>query len=418
MKTAGQGRAVNGNRAKPSQILFLADDCPYPPTSGARLRTFNILRELARTSELHALFLGDETPDQIRAVGRFCGGAVQVRRKSWERLNFLDKLIYNLAALVRRTSPDVERSRSRRMTRHIERHLAGGRIDTVWIEMIYLAHYARHIRRRFPNVRIVLDTHNLESALHRRLAKAATNPLFKVRNLIFSRNLRRLESQVHTFADVVTAVSLSEQRALHEMNLGMVAVEAVPNGVDTAYYAPLPQPTSPVALIFCGLMSYGPNVAGVSWFANEVLPLIGNRLPGVRLMIVGKNPTIEVRRLSADPRISVVGEVLDVRPYYQDSTVAIVPLFSGGGTRLKVLEAMALGRVVVSTSIGAEGIDASPGLRIADTSETFAETVVDLLGRSDLTALSAANVELAQSNYSWEIIGVKLRQLAKTPVSA
>jgi glycosyltransferase involved in cell wall biosynthesis len=183
-------------------------------------------------------------------------------------------------------------------------------------------------------------------------------------------------------------------------------VEVAPNGVDTHAFRPLPAPEGPPALVFVGNMSYPPCVDAMVWFCSEILPLIRAQRPGVEMWIVGINPAPEVRRLEGDG-VHVTGRVPDVTPYYERSGVSVVPIRAGGGTRLKILEAMALGRPVVSTTIGAEGLDIMDGnhVLLADDPRQFAEKTLQLLSDAELyRRLAADGRALAVNRYDWDVI--------------
>ncbi len=189
-------------------------------------------------------------------------------------------------------------------------------------------------------------------------------------------------------------------------------VDVIPNGVDTEKYQPLPLPpeNAPPSLMFIGSMEYPPCVDAVLYFCSEILPLIRHAINAMELWIVGGEPRPEVLKLDGSA-VHVTGRVEDVVPYYQQSTVCVVPLRAGGGTRLKILEAMALGRPVVSTTIGCEGLDVVDGehLLIADTPEQFAEKTLRLLRDRQLYQHIAANGRrLVESRYGWDKIAERL----------
>jgi glycosyltransferase involved in cell wall biosynthesis len=188
-----------------------------------------------------------------------------------------------------------------------------------------------------------------------------------------------------------------------------------PNGFDTQSYQPLPLPpeTTRPALLFVGSMSYEACVDAMVYFCQEILPRIRSQFGDVDLWIVGRDPSQQVRQLDGNG-VHVTGRVADVRPYYQRSMVCVVPLRAGGGTRLKILEAMALGRPVVATSIGCEGLDVidEEHLMIADSPEQFAEKTVRLLADATLRQRIGANARrLVVSRYDWDVIVKRLMQI-------
>jgi glycosyltransferase involved in cell wall biosynthesis len=187
-------------------------------------------------------------------------------------------------------------------------------------------------------------------------------------------------------------------------------VEVIPNGVDTQRYQPLPEANTPPHLLFIGNMGYAPCIDAVSFFCLEILPLIQRAIRSVELWIVGRDPQPEVTHLDGQG-VHVTGRVEDIIPYYRQTKVSVVPLRAGGGTRLKILEAMALGRPVVSTTIGSEGLDAINGehLLIADQPEQFAEQTVRLLTDRHLYQhIASRGRQLVESRYDWDQIAGRL----------
>jgi glycosyltransferase involved in cell wall biosynthesis len=188
-----------------------------------------------------------------------------------------------------------------------------------------------------------------------------------------------------------------------------VPIRIVPNGVDTDFFTPGTDPVDPNRLVFTGAIDYRPNTDGVLYFCAEILPRIHAAEPGATFAIVGRTPPRQVRRLAH--RVLVTGTVPDVRPWMRQAAVFVVPLRVGSGTRLKILEAMATGCAVVSTSLGCEGLEVAPGedILIGDTPETFAEQVVRCLRDPDLRAqLGARGRALVERRYRWEAIGEEL----------
>lgn len=197
-------------------------------------------------------------------------------------------------------------------------------------------------------------------------------------------------------------------------------VEVVPNGVASDELTVTPEPEGPPVLLFTGTLNHPPNAEGIEWFADEAWPAIRARLPDAKLLVVGREPPRSVTRLGSRPGIEVVGPVADMREWYARSTAVVVPLLSGGGSRLKILEALACGRAVASTSAGAEGLDLAPGreLVIADGAEAFAGATLRLLGDPPLRgALAAAGRSAAEKRYDWRVLGDRLESVLASAAS-
>ena len=221
------------------------------------------------------------------------------------------------------------------------------------------------------------------------------------------------EKQTCQAAGAIIAVSAKDATTMHEL-FGVSGVQHTPTGVDIDYFAP--QPAQAAAdLVFVGSMDWMPNIDGIGWFCSEILPLLRKRHPECSLAVAGRAPTAGIQALGeADRRIHITGTVPEIRPWLWGSRVSIVPLRVGGGTRLKIYEAMAAGVPVVSTTIGAEGLDYTDGedILIADSPESFAEACSRLLADTDLAARIAANArQLVASRFSWDTVVVDFEKL-------
>ena len=227
----------------------------------------------------------------------------------------------------------------------------------------------------------VLFQHNLETLIWRRHAEHAGDPLRKMYFHSQAERMFRAERDVCRGARTVIAVSEADAR-LHRELFGIERVPYVPTGVDVTSLTPASPAPIETDLVFVGSMDWMPNIDGVEYFLDEILPLIRRRRPECTITIVGRKPPASLRRRAeSDAKLRVTGTVNDVRPYLWSAAVSIVPLRVGGGTRLKIYEAMAARTPVVSTSVGAEGLGIHPpvDIRIEDTPETFAEACVELL---------------------------------------
>jgi glycosyltransferase involved in cell wall biosynthesis len=204
--------------------------------------------------------------------------------------------------------------------------------------------------------------------------------------------------------DQVVAVSESDAETFRTA-YGAAHVAAVPTGVDIEYFAPMPLPPEPGHLVFVGAMDWLPNVDGITWFVREVLPLVQQAVPGAHLSIVGRNPGTAIRRLAeAHEGVAVTGAVPDVRPYLARGAAVIVPLRVGGGTRLKIYEAMAAGRPLVSTAVGAEGLPIAPGEHYlaADSAPDLAAACIQLLrDPAAAEAMGRRGAQYVREHFGW-----------------
>ncbi len=256
----------------------------------------------------------------------------------------------------------------------------------------------------------VLFSHNVEAMIWRRHYEVARNPLWKL--LAFREWLatRAAEKKYLRLADHVFAVS-EKDRDVFVTFLDSNRLTVIPTGVDTEYFQRISQSETPHSLVFTGSMDWIPNDDGISYFIKEVLPLIRNQVPNVSLCVVGRKPSRRLREFAAkDGSIRLTSWVEDIRPYLGVAEVCIVPLRIGGGTRLKIFEAMAMSKPVVSTSIGAEGLPVIHGenILLANRPADFASSVVSLLRNPvERKNLGDASRKMVKENYSWERVADK-----------
>jgi sugar transferase (PEP-CTERM/EpsH1 system associated) len=255
----------------------------------------------------------------------------------------------------------------------------------------------------------VLFTHNVESEIWRRHTETATGAVG--RHLYGSQYRRMLRFEARTLGrfDGVLAVSDADRDTFTRIYPGAVRnpVYVVPTGVDTGYFAPAPSRPDSRHLVFTGSMDWLPNEDAMSFFCRDILPLIRAEEPSAMLSIVGRAPTPAVRALAGGMGIDVTGRVDDVRPFMADAAVYVVPLRIGGGTRLKIFEAMSMGKAVVSTTVGAEGLPVTDGehVKLADTPAAFARAVVDLLrSPAERARLEQAARALVVERYDWSAV--------------
>jgi sugar transferase (PEP-CTERM/EpsH1 system associated) len=255
-------------------------------------------------------------------------------------------------------------------------------------------------KRRVP---VVLFEHNVEYLIWQRLSALESKPWRRALFELEWRKLRRQERAICRRADLTIAVSTEDRDRLAALAPG-ARVTSIPTGVDTNYFSPTTAPEIPGRLVFTGSMDWQPNEDAVTYFADAILPRIRQELPTVSFAIVGRRPSARVQAVAERAGILVTGTVDDVRPYIAQAAVYVVPLRAGGGTRLKIFEALAMQKAVVSTTVGAEGLALTPGQDFvaADDPDTFAREVIALV-RDPIRrrTLGRAGRELVETHYSW-----------------
>jgi sugar transferase (PEP-CTERM/EpsH1 system associated) len=263
-----------------------------------------------------------------------------------------------------------------------------------------------------PQVKIILDQHNIEYEVLYRTYLHEPFSLRKWYNWRESRLVKQAEIRLCQRADALVMTSERERVVMKKL-LPHTMIAVVPNGVDISYFNGA-STAEEHRIIFTGSMEYYPNIEAVLFFARKCWPRIREALPDATWQIVGKNPLPDVQKLARLPGVTVTGSVADVRPYFNQATVAIVPLLVGGGTRLKILEAMAMRIPVVSTSLGCEGLAVEAGrhLLVADKAEVFAQSVIELLTHPERRqGLVEAGRELVEAEYSWEKCADRLQEV-------
>lgn len=395
-------------RDKSIRVLVLIPTFPYPPYDGFNLRVWNMYRLLAKRVDLTLLCSLFESPSAEALQKCTTEGlnvtAVQVIQRS-RIAEFMKKLRFILYRYPVWTAgfyfPE--------MKAFIEGLLRRQEFDIIAIESTWLGHYWPLLKARSEATILVL--HDLDSEKWQR--QAALMPLGRQR-LYYICNawgFRHVEDYLLKRVDLTFVTSQREKKHLHD-TYGNHSIEIIPNGVDTESLRPLPISVS-TDLLFVGSLSYLPNTDGVLFFASEVMPELHRRFPDLRWMIVGKNAPVAVQSLDGVNGVEVVGEVPDVEPYYRRCAVSVVPLRAGSGTRLKILEAMAWGRPVVSTMLGCEGLDVEDRqhLLIADRPDDFVKAVAELLTKPELrNSIIHSARDLVENRYSWTAIAEKVYQ--------
>lgn len=389
------------------RILTITNQIPYPPISGAPLRTYNMLRRFAGDSEVYlaAFSATEEQREGVSHLLEFCREVVTVKHKSLKQAMHLGELI---KCAFQGEPLELRLAYSEEFAKEIQRLTDRVDFDIVQIEHgsmgMYLEALPAHLRKS-----TIWLLHDIDFDKFAQIARTERRKITKIRYLVHAAMMRRWQPRIAGQFRLCVTMSEDDRQLLLSHNSDLEVVVS-PNGVDTNHYNQLLEEGDGTEVLFIGNMSYQPNVDAAIYFCGEVLPLIRKTLPEIKVWIVGINPDESVKRLEGGG-VFVTGRVPDVVPYYQRSKVCVVPLRAGSGTRLKILEAMALGRPVVSTSIGCEGLDGTDGeqLLIADDKVQFANQVVRLLTDKQLRMTLAKKARaFVMKSYDWDVIAEKL----------
>lgn len=390
------------------KILWVKAGKLLPVDTGGKIRSYNILLKLAKEHEVTLLsyYGGEKDAAYETDIIRHLPGAQVIYtaapestvRQAFEYLLRLPSAAP--FAVTKFTDPQVKRSVAKSLQEH--------RCDVAVCDFLSAS-------LNFPQqtaVPAVLFQHNVESSLWQRMAEGETHPIRKLSYHIEAAKMARYERRMlGNFAHVI-AVSDHDRNQMLAMDPGC-HISVVPTGVDTGRYQRVaPASGTPPVIVFTGSMDWEPNVDAVEYFCREIWPSILAEFPAARFEIVGRNPSARVQRLASET-IVVTGTVPSVANHLRDATVVVVPLRIGGGTRLKIFEAMAMGKAMVSTSIGAEGLDVQHGrdLLLADNASDFAGNILQLLRNSTLRHGYEDAASKLAAQYDWAHIARRFAEV-------
>ncbi len=384
------------------KILHVMPYNPVPPVFGGALRIYHILKSLIRYNDVTVLTYGSPGDERIirETFGKELKDVHVVQLPMRRRM----RRLVQMYALCTGQSFFHLMADTRRMQSTIDRLMDENGFDLVYVEFPHMAGFAYP-----PGVIKVLDAHNVEYEIYRQMWLRSRSPLRKVHYRHEYASLLRFEVAVFRKQDAVVATSEND-KVIIDSHAPSVPKFVVPNGVDTEYFRNGTEPTEPHSLIFSGRIGYMPNYDGISYFLDDIFPLIQRQIPDVKIYIVGMSPPADLKKRRSE-NIIVTDFVPDVRPYFEKASVYVVPLRLGSGTRLKLLEAMSMRKPVVTTTIGSEGIDITNGdsALVADNPEDFATAVVRLLRDPLLGRKFGRNgYELVRQRYDWSVIGEHL----------
>ena len=379
------------------------------------MREYHLLRALGKLGDLSYLYFTDPGTDPLtRKELPFCHQVTSVPKPpAYSGMQIIRGLVGRLPLPILNYTNDA-------MLSAVDLAVRSRAYDLVHLDSIHMIRYAEAgLRSAQGRPRVVYNWHNIESEAMRRYSASVESPAKRWYAAQTARKLEALEHDILHSAFGHIVCSERERIQLRQVAPG-ARIEVVENGVDTARFANPEghgeeghggEKADAARFVFVGTMDYFPNVDAAVFFVESVWPEVRKRLPSATLAIVGANPTAAVRALAQVPGITVTGTVPDVLPYYSQATAAIVPLRTGGGTRLKILEAMAAGVPVVSSPLGAEGLAVTDGKEIllVDEIRHWATKLVELAASRPLAErLRAAGLELVQSRYDWNMLGETL----------
>jgi glycosyltransferase involved in cell wall biosynthesis len=394
---------AGGVRIEPTKVLrvlVLDEELPFPPDAGKRIRTWNLLRRLAQRHEISFLCYGQATHPSARALQ---DAGIRVHLVPPPPA-FLDSKPYlRLFANLFSSYPySVDKHFSTPFQTKMEKLLATENFDLVHCEWTPYARF-RHAVKKLP---FVIASHNVESQIWFRRAEQNRGLIPRLFFRLQALKMKRFERRALIDAQMVTAVTPDDAQVMRSW--GVRNLSLVENGVDLEYFQPSPETPGGPELLFLASLDWFPNLDSLDYLLEQIMPLVLAERPQTRLRIVGRRPSEALKtRVNNLDWAELVADVADVRPYFAQSAVVAVPLRIGGGSRIKILESLAAGKAVVSTSVGAEGLALVGGkhLEIADQADVFARKLLDLLARpQERQRLGDRGREAVVEKYSWDKI--------------
>jgi glycosyltransferase involved in cell wall biosynthesis len=393
------------------KILFISTWFPYPPDQGSKIRAYHLLRALAAQHEVSLISFKDRDLQRavIDPIERLC---TQVRVIDEEP--FAQSLLGRVFGWFSPQPRAVVGGFSTMMAEEVERQVRQWQPDVVIALTYVAAMYAKHIKAAV----LIADVDNLLSLMLLEEYEGSDNWMRKIRRQLAFRKFLRFERELYSQYDLNLVTSERDaQRIRDYIPLSDEQVLVVPNGVDVIRFQPGLYNPQPGSMVFNGALSYEPNYDAMILFLNEIYPRIKAQIPGATLSITGSTSNVDLDPIPLHEGVKLTGYVEDIRQVVARSSVCVVPLRKGAGTRLKILEAMALGVPVVTTSKGAEGLCVVSGkhLLIADSADDFASATIQLLNDENLRGRIVTNaMELVREHYDWESIGINFVTAVET----
>ena len=395
------------------RVLYVTHRVPWPPDRGDRIRTWNILKYLAARADVDLICLADEpVSDETRAAlesvtqrlaivphagkMRYIRGAISMARGRTVTEGLFESTV--LSSVIRQWAMRTDYTSTLASSSGVARCLqtpALARVKHAWVDLI-----------------------DVDSQKWIDYSASARFPMSKVYELE-GRRLRKLERNLASSSERLLVVSEAERRLFDDFCPG-APIQAIGNGVDTEYFAPVNTEPKPRTCVFVGVLNYLPNSDAVKWFADSVWGRVREKFPDAQFRIVGKSPTREVEALAEIPGIEVIGPVPDVRPWLNESACVVVPLRIARGVQNKVLEAMACGRPIVCSSEPLKGLAVEPGLQLmqADSINEWVDCISSVFSDScRAEELGMAASAWVQLNHRWESCLEPLNEIVDTTYS-
>jgi glycosyltransferase involved in cell wall biosynthesis len=389
------------------KILIVTTKSPYPLFEGRALRTYNLIKQAALHHEIHLLSFV-QTPEDLEGIEHMRSICKVVE---YEKLYFdgakTQILQDAICELFSRAPLPVVKYRTAGMRAKMRKLMQTHKYDLVHLDMLHLADYIDLC----GNTPVALIEHNVEHVILDRRADNETRPLHRAYLRYQAAKLKSYEGRACQRAQHVVAVSELDAQQLRDLGPG-ARVTSVPNGVDTEYFRTSQTPRKPTSLVFVGGFTWFPNLDAITYFCEDILPKLLKTIPDIQLTVIGKQPDTPVaQEIAKHPNVTLAGLVEDIRPDVDAAAAYIVPLRIGGGTRLKILDALSMSKAIISTSVGCEGLDVEDGktIVIADTPDAFVQAIVKVLADPAWAdTIGQQGRQLVESRYDWAAVAKTL----------
>lgn len=400
------------------KILWLSQNLPYPPKTGVLQRNYHLIREASRFADIHLIAIlkrdilpGYDPALAERRLRELCASVTVVELPAESSQLYLAWLL--LKSLFTEQPFTVNWAAADGLTRAVADAMERDRFDAAYFDTISLAPY----RRQIASLPAILNHHNIESGLFDRRIAFERNPLKRFYLRQEARKLAAYEARIaHEFQVHATVSALDAQRLVAGCPGARTTIVA--NGVDVEYFAPRSDAAERGHLVMVSGMNWFPNRDAAIFMARDIWPLIRQAKPHCRLSIVGTSPPPDVLELAAhDPQVAATGFAADVRPYIEKAQIYLCPMRDGGGTRLKILDALAMGRPIVATTMALEGIPLAPerDVLVADSPAEFVRQVSRIVDDPELgRRIAERGRAFVEEHFAWPVIGAALESAFRT----
>ena len=384
------------------RVLILSPVFPSPPNTGTKIRIYHTIKKLSENHEVTLVSLTWDTPESypMDELEKMCHKVFLFTLKKTKKTAIIKSVFSKYPYMVVRLYSNAFRNK-------INELLYAEKYDIVWTNRLCMSVFLDS--SKLAHCITLLDEHNADELMFWRLIQNSSNIAVKFWGILNMIKMRIFRQKFMHYFDVCLSVSKQDADFAKKLAPGKLDVWIAPNGVDTDFFKLSGTSTEESIIMFCGSMDVLMNIDAAMTFAKEVFPLVRKEIPESQFWIVGKNPTREIRNLENFKNVKVTGTVEDVRPYYEKATVFVAPFKFGGGTKLKILEAMSMGVPIVATDIGCQGIEAVDGIHIVveNDMDNFAKKTICLLkDKSERERIANNGRSLVEGKYDWQkIIG-------------